>query len=189
MLPAVTANVTNSMVVGAPAPAGLVGRGDGAPAGAVKLVVRLIEVPAANVVPFWNVMVELHDPRFGKFRAVPTVKLEAVPVPLPETVPHGKAAAGLDEEVGAAVGALVAPPDEATVPGVGTLLVLEQPETTAAATTTPNSAVSTGRFERPIMKCEISQNLKATAGITSAYGPFEVAYLHESAFPHLRYYY
>jgi hypothetical protein len=135
MLPWVTASVTNSSVVGAVVPEGFVGRGEGAPAGTVRLVVTLMDGLPVNVVPFWNVMLELHEASAGKFTAVPTAKVLAVPVPFAVTVPHGNVSAGLLEVVGAAVGVLVA--DAATTVGA---LVLEQPETIAAETMNANVA-------------------------------------------------
>jgi hypothetical protein len=153
MLPAVTANVTNSMVVGAFVPEGFVGRGDGAPAGAVRLVVTLTDVPLVTVVLLENVMLELHDPSAGKFTAVPATMVLAVPVPLAETVPHGNVSAGLLEVVGAAVGVLVA--DAATTVGA---LVLEQPETIAAETMNASVApTKSGRLSDVFMKLGASK--------------------------------
>jgi len=52
ILPELSEKATKAIVVGALLPAGFVGSGDGAPAGAVRLVVALIVVPLAIVVPF-----------------------------------------------------------------------------------------------------------------------------------------
>jgi hypothetical protein len=153
MLPWVTASVTNSSVVGAVVPEGFVGRGEGAPAGTVRLVVTLMDGLPVNVVPFWNVMLELHEASAGKFTAVPTAKVLAVPVPFAVTVPHGNVSAGLLEVVGAAVGVLVA--DAATTVGA---LVLEQPETIAAETMKASVApTKSGRLSDVFMKLGASK--------------------------------
>jgi hypothetical protein len=64
MLPAVTLIVSKTIVFTVPDD-GLVGSGDGAPAGAARLVVAFTVVPDATVVPAWNVMVALHEPSDG----------------------------------------------------------------------------------------------------------------------------
>jgi hypothetical protein len=114
MLPAVTASVSNISVFGVVGPApGLVGNGDGAPAGAASVLVMLTEVPAANVVPLWKVMFELHAPSAGKLTGVPTANVDTVAVAEAGAVPQGKAASGLLELLGAGDGLA-----EATATGV-----------------------------------------------------------------------
>ena len=117
MLPAVTVSVSKTIGFIVPDPDGLVGSGDGAPAGAAKLVVTFTEVPAAMVVPDWNVMLSLHDPSGGYVAATPTVALLIVPVLDAVDVLQGNAAAGkelgFDEGVAELVGAVVgAVPEE-----------------------------------------------------------------------------
>ena len=88
MLPELSENATNAIVVGALLPVGFVGSGDGAPAGALRLLVALMEVPLAIVVPLWNVTLAVHEPSAGKFAALPTVG-ESVPLNTPEYLAAG----------------------------------------------------------------------------------------------------
>ena len=119
MLPELSENATNAIVVGVLLPAGFVGSGDGAPTGALRLLVALMEVPLAIVVPLWNVTLAVHEPSAGKFAAVPATGVR-VPVAFPETVPHGNVAVPPTPalppavDVGAGEGLLVPPPHPAT---------------------------------------------------------------------------
>jgi hypothetical protein len=118
MLPAVNESAMKSIGVGAFVPAGFVGIGEGASAGALRLVVAVIDVPLAIVVPLWKVMVEAHNPSVGKFAAVPSTKFDTVPVALVRLVSHGKV----------------------EVPAAGLLLAEVHPATKAAAKRRPNEA-------------------------------------------------
>ncbi len=115
MLPEFNVNDSNINGVGAFVPAGLVGNGDGAPAGGVRLEVALIVVPAAIVVPVWKVMLDVHVPSAGNAMAVPTLGV-SVPEVVPETEPHGNAADGAvvgepeGDVVGDAVAGVLLPP-------------------------------------------------------------------------------
>jgi len=105
MLPAVICNVPNTIGVGAFEPAGFVGNGDGAPAGAAAVVVTVIEVPDAIVVSDANVTLELHEPSVGRFKGVPSAGLMVTGPADVEEVLHGKVAEpGLDD--GAVLGAV-----------------------------------------------------------------------------------
>ena len=107
MLPAVICNVPNTIGVGAFEPAGFVGNGDGAPAGAAAVVVTVIEVPDAIVVSDANVTLELHEPSVGRFTGVPSTGLTVTGPDDAEEVLHGKLELGFDD--GAVLGAVDGP--------------------------------------------------------------------------------
>jgi hypothetical protein len=111
MLPAVTLSVSKTIVLAVPDPDGFVGSGEGAPAGAAKLVVTFTVVPAAIVVFEPNVMLASHDPSGGYVICTFTAAFEIVPELEAVVVLHGNAAAGealaLAEAV--VVGAVVGP--------------------------------------------------------------------------------
>jgi len=139
MLPDCTASVSKIIVCTDPVtPEGAVGSGDGAPAGATWLVVTFTLVPAAIVVPDWNVMVASHDPSGGYVAGVPSVAFDRVPELDAVAVLHGNVAAALELGDGFVVGlepgavVLGVEPDEELPPHAAIAAAAKMPNTSAA---------------------------------------------------------
>lgn len=145
MLPAVTVSVSKINVCGALLPAGFVGSGEGAPAGAARLVTTFTEVPAPKVVPLWNVIEELQEPSAGNAIALPVWNVESVDDAVAGALPHGNAAWGLlvGAVVGVEVGVVVGVPPDGVV-----LDPPLQPATNNPPTKTATPAMSRTRWEQ-----------------------------------------
>jgi hypothetical protein len=177
MLPLCTASVSKMTVCSEPvAPDGAVGSGEGAPAGAARLVVTFTVVPAATVVPDWKVMLALHEPSGGYVAGVPGTTLDMVPVLDAVVVLQGNVAlAGVGVAAPLGVGVAV---DVGPVVGVDPLDELP-PQPTTAAAMRPKKTVARSRGERrfSIIVCSV-RNDRQLAHLSYEGGLFR-RYSHE----------